>query len=582
MSEMLKVARVRKKLEDDFLGKVDSSDLEKDPNPIDHKLSRSIAALAIMMKCGIDSDEAISCITDGYQDNGIDAVYLDSIRGKLILVQSKWRNKGNGGITQEEMNSFIAGLKRILKQDFDGFNTKLQSKRIDIDTALLDMSYQICAVYIHTGNVACNDFVMRPMAELLCTVNEGGQTNDLMSFSEITISDIYDYLASGNARDDVNIDNVMIANWGLIESPYKAYYGVLSAEAIGEWFRQYGNKLFDKNIRYYKGQTDVNRGIREVLLSNPENFIYYNNGVKLLCRKITKKALHGVDSKIGIFNLEGVSLVNGAQTTGSIGAVEELDKSKVSKAKIFVQMIEIGNTNNDQAVLITRYTNTQNRIEGKDFAALDPEQERLKKGFKLLGIDYFYKSGARVEDDKHQISFDEALVGQACFIDDLSIVSMVKRNVGALTDNIKRDPYRKLFNSSTNEYTVLNNVRILREVDQTLAALSKNIPTQINKGVLVHGNRFLLHLVIRKILTVHPNYNNADIGSKETLSSVRKLCEEYSVKISAIVSAMHPIYLGHVFTNHKRLNEIVSRLNSSKSRIQSQTGATCRQLLLDL
>ena len=38
--------------------------------------------------------------------------------------------------------------------------------------------------------------------------------------------------------------------------------------------------FLQKIIRYYKGSTDVNQGIRDVLTKEPDKFFYYNNGIK--------------------------------------------------------------------------------------------------------------------------------------------------------------------------------------------------------------------------------------------------------------------------------------------------------------
>ena len=119
---------------------------------------------------------------------------------------------------------------------------------------------------------------------------------------------------------------------------------------------------------------------------------------------------------------KGVSLVNGAQTTGSIGAVYADMPDVVARAKVFIQMIDLADTEEEQATQITRFTNTQNRIDGKDFAALDPEQERIKNELSFSGIQYLYKTGATIEDPLHQITLDEAIIAQACSIDELSIV----------------------------------------------------------------------------------------------------------------------------------------------------------------
>lgn len=117
----------------------------------------------------------------------------------------------------------------------------------------------------------------------------------------------------------------------------------------------------------------MNQGIKDVLKTQPDKFFYYNNGIKILCQKITKRAAYSTGREIGLFALEGVSLVNGAQTTGVIGAVCAEDPEAVASARIFVQMIDLGDSEDTQATQITKLSNTQNRIDGKDFVSLDPQ-----------------------------------------------------------------------------------------------------------------------------------------------------------------------------------------------------------------
>lgn len=54
----------------------------------------------------------------------------------------------------------------------------------------------------------------------------------------------------------------------------------------------------------------------------------------------------------------------------------------------------------------------------------------------LGGIQYLYKSGAKIEDPDRQISLDGTIISQACALSDLSVIALVKRNIGALTENI--------------------------------------------------------------------------------------------------------------------------------------------------
>ena len=114
----LKMIRVQSKLDELFNNKIDLADASDDEERKNKYYTRAIAALAIIMRCGIDYDSAAQTITDGYHDMGIDAVYNDTSQKKLFLVQSKWRKDGNGGISQEEANTFVSGIKRFINFPF--------------------------------------------------------------------------------------------------------------------------------------------------------------------------------------------------------------------------------------------------------------------------------------------------------------------------------------------------------------------------------------------------------------------------------------------------------------------------------
>lgn len=551
----LKLLRVQAKVDELFKDKTDLSDTTNPDEKENKFYTRSLAALAIVMQCGIEYDVAVQSVTDGYHDMGIDAVYNDTTQKKLILVQSKWRKDGNGSISQEEASTFAEGVKRLLNFDFSGCNAKLAAKQQEITAAIRDMDYQIEMIFCHTGTQNMNDYALRPFNALLGQVNENDST-DLLVFVETKLQDIYEYLANGQNSNSIVLDDVLLTNWGSVESPLKAYYGTIPVTAIGTWYNQYGNRLFAKNIRYYKGSTEVNQGINDVLKTQPDKFFYYNNGIKILCQKITKKAAYSTSREIGLFALEGVSLVNGAQTTGVIGAVCAEDPDAVASARIFVQMIDLGDSEDTQATQITKLSNTQNRIDGKDFVSLDPQQDRLRMELSLAGFQYLYKSGSKIDDPEHQISLDEAIIAQACALSDLSIVALTKRNIGALTESIDKTPYKLLFNGSTNSFSLHNGVQVLRAVDY---CIKQNEPNSIGRKrlVLVHGNRFLLHLILGQIKS-NAGFDTQYLTSERISDLVNNIFQDYWDKVFNAMEAKYPeAYPAHIFKNVGRLKDIV-------------------------
>lgn len=279
MAANLTMVRIATKLDDLFNEKIDISDVKTSDDDRSTFYSRAIAALSIMIQCGIDETLSGSCVTDGYHDMGIDAVYNDSTQKKLVLVQSKWRRDGTGGISQEEAGSFAQGVKRIINSEFEGCNAKISAKQTDIIAALKDMDYQIEVIFCHTGNQCITDYSKRPITDLLKQVNEE-DVAEILVFKEIKLQDIYDFLASSQALDDITIDDVILSNWGTIDEPFKAYYGSIPASAVGEWYQRYGNRLFALAKRNVGALTEnINKTPYKLLFNGGTNSFSLTNNV---------------------------------------------------------------------------------------------------------------------------------------------------------------------------------------------------------------------------------------------------------------------------------------------------------------
>lgn len=100
--------------------------------PVSHRdaafLSRGVAALALMHLAGISPEAAVGSIVDGYNDNGIDAIYFDPGDRLLYLVQSKWNADGGGSIDVGGAQKFTVGVRDLIHPKFDRFNSKVQEK----------------------------------------------------------------------------------------------------------------------------------------------------------------------------------------------------------------------------------------------------------------------------------------------------------------------------------------------------------------------------------------------------------------------------------------------------------------------
>jgi hypothetical protein len=80
--------------------------------------------------------EAAAAVTDGGNDNGLDAIHYDARARRLYLVQSKWIHSGNGEPENGDVRKFIAGIHDLGNLSFDRFNNKVNAKRDTIIKAL--------------------------------------------------------------------------------------------------------------------------------------------------------------------------------------------------------------------------------------------------------------------------------------------------------------------------------------------------------------------------------------------------------------------------------------------------------------
>ncbi|MGI6057345.1 MAG: AIPR family protein [Bilifractor sp.] len=550
--------RIKTFLHEKFEGKINLSDVERDDTHIFE--TRAQAAYAIMMFTDIDEDQAAQAVTDGYHDCGIDAVYIDNLQQCLYIVQSKWQNDTNGSISKSEMQDFVQATKRVLELDLNGVNEKLASKIPDIDKAISAIGFQIHLIFVHTGKGKHNDFVFEPMYKLLSRVNEDvGDAEKILTYHEIGNKELYDSMSQSQNGANIDIDDVVLQNWGRIDNPYKAYYGIINASTIAEWYKLYGNRLFAKNIRYYKGNTDVNNGIKKTLLNDPEKFFYFNNGIKLLCNKVTKKAINSPNNDLGTFYLSGVSLVNGAQTTGSIGQIYEDNRDAVAKAYVLIEIIDLNEAPKETADQITRLSNTQNRIENKDFAALDPEQDRIRKDLIFSHYQYLYKSGDSLTDQSSQITFDETVIALACYTD-ISYAALAKRNVGALTDDISKAPYKRLFNSSTNSFIIINSVLLDRIVEKILTEERKKSSGK-QKLVCIHGNRFIEYCCLQRYKIEISDFDQEVVVNNSMEQEIAQTIVELITAITSIINQLYSdSYPANIFKNQSKCQEIYNQL----------------------
>jgi peptide deformylase len=530
---------------------IDVSDVHTvDPSERDvHFLTRALAAFAVSALAKADDVAGAKSVVDESHDDGIDAFYFDSSNHVCYLVQSKWDKAGTGTIDVASVLKFVQGVNDFF-ESASSLGPKMQARNPEIQGVLGDSRATFVLVIAYTGKQGLSAEARKPLDLLLAKLNEDDPWVSLEVLKQKELHDVVEQLALGDSVDLT----ILLHEWGRVNDPYKCWYGQVDVSDIVPWGK-FGNHLYHKNIRAFKGNTDVNDAIVGTLRDRPENFLYFNNGIILLCSDIDKQPLGGSSRSSGVFECKGASVVNGAQTVGSIIG----GSGQTGNARVMVRLISLENCPPDFANEVTRATNTQNRVDKRDFAALDKEQLRLKSDMLLtLGKEYVYRTGDAEPSADSGCTLDEAAVGLACAQTDINFAMVAKREVGRLYEDITQPPYVVLFNPSISATRLWRTVEVMRSVDEYL----KKAQTVLDgkpKLIAIHGNRFILHLVFRRLKSILDE-SVADVSA--LLSQVSEVTKETLAAVVGQGLELYPnAYPSNLFKNSTKCKAIVEAID---------------------
>ncbi len=494
---VLHVNQIGRRVRETYENFVPRDDLRDNDAELEVKLqTRCLAAFAVQVLTGCTEIDAASSVIDGAEDNGIDSVYYSQNQNRLVLVQSKWIKDGKSEPDSAEIGKFCRGVQDLVNCEFDRFNKRLQDRRESIENALSTFNCQIVLALIHTGRSDLAVHATRQIDDLLAELNDA---SEIATFRKLAQEQVYGLMAEGASGGAVNLD-FMLACWGKIESPHLAFYGMVSGREVAAWWKEFGELLFVKNLRSTLGQTEVNRQILSTIDNQPEDFWYFNNGITITAKSVDKTALGAGNREIGSFKAIGAHIVNGAQTVSSVGRFSG-DETKLDKVKIPLRIISLQEAPGEYETHITRFNNTQNRIEARDFVSQDKEQQRLRLELQMDGIDYHISRSEGYRPTDNSFDLEEATISLACSLGDPSLAVLAKRELGRFWVDLDKAPYKKLFNPQTQAHHVFRAVQLHRQIEAKLALAIKSLEKRSGKkyGVLVHGNRLLASIVFFKL-----------------------------------------------------------------------------------
>lgn len=454
------------------------------------QLSRGIAAICLAGLAGVTYAQVAKYIVDGARDNGIDGVLYDSPRNKLYIVQAKWSTKGTSTIDTGDLRKFIAGVYDLLNEDWKKFNQRVQAIADEISKAIRNDPEIVLVAAYNSDNPISHD-CQAIIKEFLDENNSDSQ--DVVTFRPFDLKRLLRTIKTvkSGAKSDVELN---LLQWGEQKEPYYAIYGKVSCADVAEWYVSHDDLLFSENIRNTLSESDINVQIESALLNSPAEFWYLNNGITAIADDVFRKPISLGDQKESAYwKVGNLKIVNGAQTTGSIAKAYSKNPKAVRQAYVQVKVISLEHAPIDIANRITTATNTQNRVEAKDFLALDPRQDGIAESMKKLGIQYCYRRGERVADSTRGLEVQELAMALAISSDNMASVTIAKRNAGSLTD--PNAYYQKLFDKPIEGRTGWELVTKWRSASAAVSSFATTLEGR-DAQLAVHGNRFIEHVLL--------------------------------------------------------------------------------------
>ncbi len=195
--------------------------------------------------------------------------------------------------------------------------------------------------------------------------------------------------SSDLARQSIEIDFSQFTAHGIPCLPvfdastddFHSYLCVIPGKILADIYDEYGSALLEGNVRsFLSTKVAVNKKIRETILSKPDRFFAFNNGISATALNVEL-----ADTPQGRFvtKVKDFQIINGGQTTASLSNARFRDKADLSSIFVQMKLTEIDETDADKSTElirnISKSSNSQNKVSDADFFATSPFHIRMEQ-----------------------------------------------------------------------------------------------------------------------------------------------------------------------------------------------------------
>ena len=371
---------------------------------------------ALQLRFDIEDIDSVAAdsLTDGADDKKCDLIYVDRESGIAVVAQaySRLNPKLEDLAKVNKASDLNAAAAWVFTDDISHVPNTIKDAILDLQEAIKEQAIStVYFWYVHNLDEKRNPEIEVEMstvqAQVQAAVDSKYPEEDLkISTLEVGLNTIQKWFDSSTRRISIEDDYIVECKNGfeLDSENWRAYVTAVSGKWLRNIFLEKGDDLFSGNPRSFLGKgrrrDSINSGIIESVQKEPANFWAYNNGVTALVNDFN------YDDDKDELKIKGITVINGAQTTGAISLPETINDDFYIPCRFIVC--------SDKTIIesIINNNNKQNEILPSDLRSNDRQQERLRKEFKKYSA-LFYNGGRR--DDKtvkNKIVFDPYLLAQ--------------------------------------------------------------------------------------------------------------------------------------------------------------------------
>lgn len=364
------------------------------------KYSYAFVVFGLATLLDLDYKEVFSFITDGGNDKGIDAIYIQNDEN-IYFFQFKYfdyKTNKDRCICENEVNKVVMAVNDILDDKIVvNSNFILRDKIEEIKDLKQNLIKPLNAKIYFVSNVEDNKKSLHPncLSELNTRFND-----DYRSFEDINLNDLFKLIDTNKkGRKEIVITaNGKCNRYDIAGVP--SYIINLKARDLVKLYEDGGkDEILTNNIRYYLSSSKINKAIQDTIKDEKYSryFWLFNNGVSIIADEVEAPEIFNDGNGNQKIKLTNPSIINGGQTTKTLyNLYQETDlfrtmQTNIDGIEILVRIYKT--TYKDLIDRIIQGTNSQNAITIKDLKANDEYQKLIQSYFKDNGVMLEIKRG---------------------------------------------------------------------------------------------------------------------------------------------------------------------------------------------